>query len=113
MEDDEILKTLSNELLKGAKMLSTHCPKCGYPLFEKDGKTYCPVCEKFKNENKGIENNKIRYDSKSTTKVDVNKILMEKINYLTMKLKDENEISRIKEIGEALYILIKIKKKIE
>ncbi len=94
-------------------MLSTHCPKCGYPLFEKDGKTYCPACEKFKNENKGIENNKIRYDSKSTTKVDVNKILMEKINYLTMKLKDENEISRIKEIGEALYILIKIKKKIE
>ncbi|AIJ05860.1 hypothetical protein JH146_1017 [Methanocaldococcus bathoardescens] len=95
-------------------MLSTHCPKCGYPLFEKDGKTYCPVCEKFKNEVEEIEKNKIERDSKAVDKkVDINRILIEKINYLAMKLKDESEIGRIKEIGEALYVLIKIKKKIE
>ena len=50
MEDDEIIKMLSEELLKGAKMLPNYCPKCGYPLFEKDGKVYCPICEKLKNE---------------------------------------------------------------
>ncbi|MEO2117879.1 MAG: Sjogren's syndrome/scleroderma autoantigen 1 family protein [Methanocaldococcus sp.] len=112
MEDGEILKTLSNELLKGAKMLSIHCPKCGYPLFEKDGKTYCPVCEKYKNDE--LEKNRIKYDSKEVIKkVDINRILIEKINYLAMKLKDENEIGRIKEISETLYMLLKIRKKIE
>lgn len=48
MKNDDAIKVLSNELLKGAKMLSTHCSKCGCPLFEKDGKIYCPICEKLK-----------------------------------------------------------------
>ena len=32
-------------MLSGAKMLDRHCPKCGSPLFEKDGRVFCPVCE--------------------------------------------------------------------
>ena len=47
--EEEAIKIVSAELLKGAKMLPTHCSKCGYPLFEKDGKIYCPICEKLKN----------------------------------------------------------------
>lgn len=38
---------------------------------------------------------------------------MDKINYLVMKLKEEDEVSRIREIAEAIYVLIKLKKKIE
>jgi len=32
-------------MLSGAKMLDRHCPVCGSPLFEKDGRVFCPVCE--------------------------------------------------------------------
>jgi UPF0148 protein len=105
--EEEAIKIVSAELLKGAKMLPTHCSKCGYPLFEKDGKIYCPICEKLKNEDISEEKD-IEKIEKSD--LDINEILNEKINYLAEKLKEEKEISRIKEIGEALYILIKIKK---
>jgi UPF0148 protein len=88
-------------------MLPTHCPKCGYPLFEKDGRIYCPICEKLKNEDTSEEKDIEKSD------LDINEILTEKINYLAEKLKDEKEISRIKEVGEALYVLIKIKNKIK
>ncbi len=31
-------------LYEGAKMLAHHCPDCKVPLFEKDGKIFCPSC---------------------------------------------------------------------
>ena len=31
-------------LYKGAKMLAHSCPDCKMPLFEKDGKIFCPSC---------------------------------------------------------------------
>ncbi len=46
-------------MLSGAKMLDRHCPKCGSPLFEKNGRVFCPVCEyrerQKKGEMKGVE----------------------------------------------------------
>jgi UPF0148 protein len=33
-------------LLSGARMTAQHCPTCSFPLFEKDGKTFCPNCTK-------------------------------------------------------------------
>jgi len=119
MKNDEIIKILSSELLKGAKMLSTHCSNCGYPLFEKDGKVYCPVCEKLKDK-EITEKSKKEIESRIDTKeveankmLNLNEVLVEKINYLVIKLKEETEVSRIKEIAEAIYLLIKIRKKIE
>ncbi len=48
MSDKKISeKGISNaaELLyKGAKMLAHHCPDCKVPLFEKDGRIFCPSC---------------------------------------------------------------------
>ena len=115
---DENIKLISNELLKGVKMLSTHCSKCGYPLLEKDGKTYCIICEKLRNEEKvEVIKKSEKVEEKTCLNVEINEnninnIISEKINYLVDKLKEENEINRIKDIGEALYILIKIKKKL-
>ncbi len=121
MVENEVIKILSNELLKGSKMLSKHCPNCGYPLFEKNGKIYCPVCERIKEKEKEIKgkgkeiiNQKYKEDKEEKSiEVNIEEIIQEKINYLGEKLKNENEINRIKEIGEALYILIKILKKIK
>ena len=41
----EIKNIIMPLMLSGAKMLDRHCPKCGSPLFEKDGRVFCPVCE--------------------------------------------------------------------
>lgn len=38
---DEIM---AEYLLKGGKMLSKSCKKCGFPLFEYKGETICVVC---------------------------------------------------------------------
>jgi len=43
--DEEIRNVIMPLMLSGAKMLDRHCPVCGSPLFEKDGKVFCPVCE--------------------------------------------------------------------
>ncbi|AIU70054.1 hypothetical protein TEU_06780 [Thermococcus eurythermalis] len=59
ISDEEIRKIIMPLMLSGAKMLDKHCPKCGSPLFEKDGRVFCPVCEHRKKqmagEMKGVE----------------------------------------------------------
>nr|WP_301663287.1 autoantigen p27 domain-containing protein [Methanoculleus sp. FWC-SCC1] len=35
---------MAEYLLKGGKMLSKSCKKCGFPLFEYKGETICVVC---------------------------------------------------------------------
>ncbi|WP_297520763.1 Sjogren's syndrome/scleroderma autoantigen 1 family protein [Thermococcus sp.] len=55
----EIKNIIMPLMLSGAKMLDKHCPKCGSPLFEKDGRVFCPVCEyrekQRRAEMKGVE----------------------------------------------------------
>lgn len=59
LTNEEIRKVITPLLLSGAKMLDKHCPKCGAPLFEKDGRVFCPVCEhrasQRKRELRGVE----------------------------------------------------------
>lgn len=43
---DEAISRAAEILLKGAKMLSLHCPECKMPLFEKDSKVFCVSCDK-------------------------------------------------------------------
>lgn len=92
-------------------MLSKHCEKCGYPLLEKNGRIYCVVCESIskKSTNKDIKLKK--YDNIELSN-NMNRIINNKIIYLIDKLEKEDEVSRIKEIGEAIYILLKIKDKL-
>ena len=40
----EATQRMSDLLLKGARMTSTHCGTCGDPLFEQEGTTFCPSC---------------------------------------------------------------------
>jgi UPF0148 protein len=40
-KEDEIM---AEYLLKGGKMLEKSCRKCGCPMFEVKGKTFCVVC---------------------------------------------------------------------
>ncbi len=47
---DDAVASAAELLYKGAKMLSKHCPECGLPLFEKDGRIFCSNCGDVKNE---------------------------------------------------------------
>ncbi|MEM0350934.1 MAG: Sjogren's syndrome/scleroderma autoantigen 1 family protein [Archaeoglobaceae archaeon] len=43
---DEAIIDAAKLLRKGAKMLSYYCPECHFPLFETEGKVFCPNCER-------------------------------------------------------------------
>ncbi len=38
------IKDMAEILLKGGKMLNRSCPKCNAPLFQYQGRTFCPRC---------------------------------------------------------------------
>ncbi|AEF96552.1 Sjogren's syndrome/scleroderma autoantigen 1 family protein [Methanotorris igneus] len=103
----DVVQLMSRELLKGAKMLGDHCEKCGAPLFEKDGEVYCPICKIKGNDKKTEDVHKLE-----EINIEQEEILDDKINYLLERLKDENEISRIIEIGKALEILLRVRESI-
>ncbi|CAB50175.1 Sjogren's syndrome/scleroderma autoantigen 1 family protein [Pyrococcus abyssi] len=99
--DEEIRKVIAPLLLSGAKMLDKHCPKCGSPLFEKDGRVFCPVCEyrekKKREEMKGVE-----------------EVLMEKFKDLAFSLpKDVNELMQHLDAMEKLLTIIERYRKLE
>ncbi|ASJ17346.1 hypothetical protein A3L04_09830 [Thermococcus chitonophagus] len=99
--DEEIRKVIAPLLLSGAKMLDKHCPKCGSPLFEKDGRVFCPVCEyrekKRERELKGVE-----------------EVLMEKFKELANSMPTEVEKLRVHlEVMEKLLTIIERYKKLE
>lgn len=45
MEDKKISEA-AKALVRGAKMLSQHCPECKLPLFQEGERIYCPSCGK-------------------------------------------------------------------
>ncbi|WP_297550014.1 Sjogren's syndrome/scleroderma autoantigen 1 family protein [Thermococcus sp.] len=101
ISDEEIRKIIMPLMLSGAKMLDRHCPKCGSPLFEKDGKVFCPVCEHRKrqkaNEMKGVEER-----------------LMEKLTELANSLPDDiNELEKHLRVMELIINLLERYKQLE
>lgn len=108
MTDMDVLKIASSELIKGSKMLGKHCKKCGFPLFEKNGKVYCPICDSKKDDEEITK--KIEDETKTKTElISEVSVVDNKIKYLLEKLDKETEINRIAEIGNALNVLIKVR----
>ncbi|AEH24367.1 Sjogren's syndrome/scleroderma autoantigen 1 family protein [Pyrococcus yayanosii] len=99
--DEEIRKIIAPLLLSGAKMLDKHCPKCGAPLFEKDGKVFCPVCE--------YREKKRREEMRS-----VEEVLLEKLRELASSLpKDIEALERHLEVMEKLITVIERYRRLE
>ncbi len=81
---------ISQLLLSGARMTSKHCEKCGYPLFEKDGKIICANCtEEEEEKTKNLENI----------------ILEEKRSELLARLKETKDLNEIEHILKCLNLL--------
>ncbi|WP_297495339.1 Sjogren's syndrome/scleroderma autoantigen 1 family protein [Thermococcus sp.] len=101
ISDEEIRKIIMPLMLSGAKMLDKHCPKCGSPLFEKDGKVFCPVCEHRKRQKVG--------KMKS-----VEERLMRKLTELANSLPDDiNELEKHLRVMELIINLLERYKNLE
>jgi len=101
VSDEEIRKIILPLMLSGAKMLDKHCPKCGSPLFEKDGRVFCPVCEHRRKEKlremKGVEER-----------------LMEKLTELANSLPDDvDELEKHLRVMELIINLLERYKALE
>ncbi|WP_456365387.1 Sjogren's syndrome/scleroderma autoantigen 1 family protein [Thermococcus sp.] len=88
-------------MLSGAKMLDRHCPKCGSPLFEKDGRVFCPVCEH-------------RAKQRKAEMQDVEEKLREKLSELANSLPDDiDELEKHLRAMEKIIELLERYRKLE
>ena len=97
--DEEIRNVIMPLMLSGARMLDRHCPVCGSPLFEKDGKVFCPVCE---------YRAKKKRESAAAGNVDVEAALREKLAELVSTLPGdvdalEKHLSAMEKIIELIW----------
>jgi UPF0148 protein len=81
---------ISQLLLSGAKMTAKHCDKCGYPLFEKNGKLICANCTEAEQEQ---------------VKRSKHTILDQKWNELMGRLQQTKDLNEIEHILRCLTLL--------
>ncbi|MFX1327109.1 MAG: Sjogren's syndrome/scleroderma autoantigen 1 family protein [Promethearchaeota archaeon] len=104
---------MADLLRSGSTMLNLACPVCNNPIFRnKDRNTFCPTCNReviiadnsHPQYNKS-KNVKIKYNKEQTIKDLKNQsevlsllkdVLLDKIQFITQKLKNETQISLIK-----------------
>lgn len=84
---------ISQLLLSGYRMTAQHCDKCGYPLFEKNGKIICANC---------TEEGKIEPQKAKEPK---NVILEKKKEELLNRLKEAKDLNEIEHILKCLHLL--------
>ena len=113
MNRDEKVSKMANILLAGGKMLSSHCPKCGSPMFEFRGKTLCPICseEEVTTEEKPKE----KIEPVKKPSIDrIENILLKKLDELADQLEKEASPRSMSEIlnlmKSTLEVLERIRK---
>ena len=112
IEINEHIKKMANLLRSGNTMLNMACPVCNNPIFrEKNGNTFCPTCNRkvLIVNNNTLQNNIIeRNEIQNNKKQEINaqnrhievfnllqEVLIEKIEFITQKLKNENQLHLI------------------
>jgi len=110
---DNAISDAAELLYKGAKMLTYHCPDCKLPLFEKDGKIFCPSCGKEAIFEKELEK-EIQTEDKKTV---LNGSLTKKIEIAAEKVCDliisSNKIEDVKTLTETLERLVNVLNKLK
>ncbi|WP_461865766.1 Sjogren's syndrome/scleroderma autoantigen 1 family protein [Thermococcus sp.] len=99
LSEKEIREIITPLLLSGAKMLDKHCPRCGAPMFEMNGRVFCPVCE---------------YRKKQEHGVDIEKSLEEKLKELASNLPNNlDELEKHLNVMEKIINLLEKYKKLK
>lgn len=100
MVQDKKISEAAEILLKGARMLSFHCPECLLPLFQSGDRVFCPSCKReyeiVQNENKveikevnPVEGTVNDSKEKESVKIIDNNKIEEKLELLIDKLIDK------------------------
>ncbi len=121
---------MADLLRSGSTMLNLACSVCNNPIFRnRDGNTYCPTCNRKviitndKNDrNNGIERSNI-YSNQEHNTIKQNyqfnwlnllqDVIIEKINLITTKLKDESQLQLIETYTELLRNFFDVLSKIQ
>ncbi len=108
--DKEQVKRMADLLKSGAAMLFEHCPQCGSPLFKIRDEVWCPTCNKRVIIVKGEE--EIPDFSSSTLLSDVEKIVLSKVQEVSQRIKDEEDISKLEKLGNLLSMWLEVLEKV-
>ncbi len=110
-------------LYKGAKMLAHHCPDCKIPLFEKDGKIFCPSCgreaviegqqeEKMVDE-RSSEPRQPSISQDATEIADLSKKIELAMSKVCDMIMQSRSVEEVKELSESLEKLADVMKKLK
>ncbi len=103
MKDEKLTKAVET-LFSGAKMLSIHCAECKGPLFEKDGKIFCPICGEKLLAEKPAE--------KTSKKSELGKVLEAKLDKVRSELEREKDHERVMQLLKEMETILEVLKKL-
>jgi len=103
---EDLTKKAAEMLLKGATLLSEHCPYCKGVRVMKDGHALCISCGR-EPEKKDIPKEK----TKQITSLE--ETLQKKIEYLSKELEQENNHDKQKEILKSINLILETIQKIK
>jgi len=116
----EDAKKMADLLRTGHKMLNLSCPICNNPIFQnKEGVSFCVICNREvimadSVSDKNIEE-KETILNKNTKQVNIPSVLItvltDKLNWITQKLKKENQLDIIEKYLKILFDLLNLLEK--
>lgn len=118
---DKGISTAAELLYKGAKMLAYNCPECKVPLFEKDGKIFCPSCnrEAIKDYGEKEIKKEVEKDTrdmrrlKNLAELEIDKKLKLAMCRICDMIVCSQSSAEVKELSESLEKLVDVMKKLK
>ena len=104
----DLTKKAAEMLLKGATLLSEHCPYCKGVRVMKDGHALCISCGR-EPEKKDIPNEKTQQGTNSS----LEEILEKKIEHLSKELEQENDHEKQQLILKSINLLLETMEKMK
>ncbi len=105
---EDLTKKAAEMLLKGATLLSEHCPYCKGVRVMKDGHALCISCGR-EPEKKDIPKEKIQQRTKSL----LEETLEKKLESISKELEQENNYEKQQEILKSINLLLETIEKIK
>ena len=102
----ESARVMSALLLQGATMTRKHCKTCGDPIFRQEGKEFCPSCKNGEQATTGknvdAQRGQVEREERGEHLTGVRSAILDKIEDLTKKVEEEEDIQKMKEYLSAI-----------
>ncbi|TDA25495.1 MAG: hypothetical protein DSO01_07390 [Archaeoglobi archaeon] len=103
---DEAIVDAAKLLRKGAKMLSYYCPECHFPLFESEGRIFCPNCEKEVIIEKETEKEEKKEEVKEETRSNLLNAMENAVVRICELIISSNSPEEIKTLSESIEKIV-------